>query len=57
MQCPRQLDSVGCGYYVQNSIPKMHIGKRRLTRFELNGQLLCLLLVCHGWCWMMCICC
>uniref|UniRef100_A0A9I9EG15 Uncharacterized protein n=1 Tax=Cucumis melo TaxID=3656 RepID=A0A9I9EG15_CUCME len=25
---------------LQSSIPKMHIDKRRLTRFELNGQLL-----------------
>uniref|UniRef100_A0A9I9E5T8 Ubiquitin-like protease family profile domain-containing protein n=1 Tax=Cucumis melo TaxID=3656 RepID=A0A9I9E5T8_CUCME len=40
VKCPRQLDSVGCGYYVQNSIPKVHIGNRRLARFEPNGQLL-----------------
>uniref|UniRef100_A0A9I9E879 Ubiquitin-like protease family profile domain-containing protein n=1 Tax=Cucumis melo TaxID=3656 RepID=A0A9I9E879_CUCME len=46
VKCPRQLDSVGCGYYGLKyiheiiSIPKMHIGKRTLTRFGQNGQVL-----------------
>ncbi|KAA0056662.1 uncharacterized protein E5676_scaffold351G00270 [Cucumis melo var. makuwa] len=62
--CLHQLDYVGCGYYVQKYIheivhnsstsitslfnTKNAYSKRRLTRFELNGQLLLADLLLYG---------